>query len=295
MIQKVLVIGADGFIGSWVLPALRDAGFEAEASQASLFDYAALCKGMERARWDCVIHLAGMSHVPSCDKDPELAYRTNVSGTLLLLEALRERAPAARLIFPSTAQVYAAPTAEESSSAIVFTEERRILPQNVYARTKWAAEVALRDWSERTGTPVSVFRIFNHTHRSQRPEFLLPHVYAELSRGKTSVPIGNLDLNRDIGAIQDLVSGLVAYLKAAKGRPSHETFNLCSGRAKNLRRLVDGLALRMKKSVEWKVDPTRLRPGEPVSLVGSCEKLARLTGWHPSCLTEEDLLDRFLA
>src|SRR5256885_11485157 len=99
----VLVTGAQGFVGSRLVAAIGGVPLEGD-----LLDFAALEKALRGQPWDAVVHLAGISHVPTCEQDPALAFRVNLAGTALLLEAMRRHAPAARLVFASSAQVYAA-------------------------------------------------------------------------------------------------------------------------------------------------------------------------------------------
>ena len=303
MSLKVLVTGAGGFIGSRLVPFLRSRGHAVTAGEFDLLDFAAtgavLAGESPEApkSWDAVIHLAAISHVPTCEKDPALAFKTNLAGTAQLVEGMRRHCPSARLIFSSTAQVYAAPSREEAGGAIIMDEQRRIAPQNLYARTKWEAELLIADAAARGELSATVLRLFNHSHKSQSPDFFLPHLYQALLAQPATVPVGNLELSRDIGSIQDLLEAFGALLGRTDfaGLPRHELFNICSGQAKRLSTLAQGLAQRLGSQAQFVVDPSRLRAGEAEVLRGSHERLTQATGWRPRCLTEGELLDCFLA
>lgn len=302
--RKVLVTGAAGFIGSRLVTGLQARGHEAAGAQFDLLDCPAAEAVLREKRWDVVIHLAAISHVPTCEKDPGLAYRTNVGGTAVLLEAMRRAAHGARVIFSSTAQVYQAPADFERGKAILMDETRAILPQNTYARTKWQGELLLQDVAQREGLPVTVLRLFNHTHKSQSPDFFLPHLYhAILAQAQLpglhegTVSVGNLELSRDIGSIQDLLDAFVTLVERPSPPPSGvETFNICSGTPKRLSKLAHGLAERLGggKKINFLTDPARVRPGEPETIQGSHERFSAATGWRPHCVDETQLLDRFL-
>jgi len=271
----VLVTGAQGFVGSRLLGAIGGVPFEGD-----LLDAAAVERALSSRAWDAVVHLAAISHVPTCEKDPQQAFRVNLAGTALLLEAMRRQAPDARLVFPSSAQVYA--TADG-----FLDEESAIAPQNVYAQTKWQAELLVRD----SGLRATVLRLFNHTHKSQSPDFFVPHLYRTLLQGVREVPVGNLEISRDIGVVQDLIAAFVAVLE----RAPDGVFNVCSGAPKRLSRVAAELARRLGVEARFVVDPARVRAGEPALIAGSHRRLTEATGWKPDCPDEARLVERFLA
>ena len=273
--KAVLVTGAEGFVGARLLPLVQGTAFAGD-----VLDFAALEKALGSRPWTAVVHLAAISHVPTCEKDPALAYRVNLGGTALLLEAMQRHAPDARLIFPSSAQVYA--TASGS-----LDEESPIEPQNVYARTKWQAELLIRD----SGVRATVLRLFNHTHKTQSPDFFVPHLFRTLQAGTREVPVGNLEIARDIGVVQDLVAAFVAVLQ----RAPDGVFNVSTGAPKRLSKIAIELARRLGVDARFVVDPARVRSGEPASILGSHRRLSEATGWTPDCPDEARLVERFLA
>ena len=294
---EILITGAKGFIGSMLMPQLRAEGYSVDPAELDLLDFSSVTGAIEKKPWNTLIHLAGMSHVPTCEKDPGLAYRTNLNGTIFLLDALHRSSPHTHFIFMSTAQVYAAPEESELNLQLVFDENRRILPQNLYAFTKWRSELILKDAAEKLGMKITILRLFNHTHRTQSPDFFLPHLYSQLSKAtkgtEISIPVGNLNLSRDIGSVKDLLSAIIKVTK--RGSTGFDIFNVCSGTPKNLKLLADGLAERLHVPAKFIVDPARIRPGEPLRICGSHQKLSQATGWQPQCHTEADLLEEFLS
>lgn len=288
--RRVFVTGGAGFVGSRLVAALRSGGDVATApdiGELDLLDFAGLRTALERAEPDIVVHLAAISHVPTCAADPSLAIRVNLGGTSCVLAAMREVAPRAKLVFTSTAQVYAAPDEQD----VVIDEARAISPQNVYARTKWDAELLIADAAAREGLVATVLRLFNHTHKSQSPMFFLPHLYHSIVDGARKIPVGNLHIARDIGSVQDLTAALLASLDRGG---AYEVFNVCSGVAKPLDGLANLLATRLGAVVELVTDPQRVRPGEPSVIVGSHDRFTRATGWVPRAVTDTALLDAFL-
>ena len=297
--QKVLITGAAGFIGSRLLTSLAQKGHSPEASDFDLLDFAAMERTLGSKPWDSVIHLAAISHVPTCEKDPGLAYKNNVAGTGLLLEGLRKHAPQSRLYFASTAQVYAAPHGSEIQQGVTFDEEREIAPQNLYARTKWWSELLISDAVKRDGLKATILRLFNHTHKSQSPDFFLPYLYQAIQKAvkdlAQEIPIGNLEVSRDIGSIDDLLRAFQTLLDRKTPEMGLETFNICSGTAKRLSFIASELLKRLKTDIRFVTDASRVRAGEPELIVGSHRRLSEATGWIPHCLDTSSLLDHFLA
>jgi nucleoside-diphosphate-sugar epimerase len=293
-LKRILLTGSNGFIGGHLQNALRENGYEVVGAEHPRFDLEngdSVKEFVGTRSWDAVIHLAGMSHVVDCEKNPRQAKAVNLEGTGRILEALIERRSRTHFIFASTAQVYAAP--KEGESAVVFSEARSIAPQNFYAETKALAEQLIASACKSSELSATVVRLFNHTHKTQPPSFFLPHIYQQLKNYKGQpIPIGNLDLDRDIGSVRDLTRAFLTILEKCNWQ--HETFNICSGRAKNLRRLAMGLSERLKVNAEFVIDPSRLRSGEAKILLGSHEKLKSVTGWFPRVITEDQLLDDFL-
>lgn len=301
--RRILITGASGFIGARLGPFLRQLGHEVLPAEFDLLDFASVDATLSAGPWDAILHLAAISHVPTCEEDPALAFRVNLAGTALLLEAVRRRAPGAWLVFASTAQVYAAPLASEIEKGVIVDEGRRIDPQNTYARTKWAAELLIEDAARREGLQATILRLFNHTHKSQSPEFFLPHLYAAIVEARKTkragqrigIPVGNLEVERDLGSLQDLVQAFAALMALPRAPEAHHVFNICSGSAKRLSAVAQELARSLGADADFVIDPARVRPGEPVVIQGSHQRFSELTGWKPGCADEAALVNMFLS
>lgn len=299
MPHEILLTGADGFIGTKLQPALESQGHQVTPLHCQLGDFDALADQLAARRYDRIIHLAGLSHVPTAEKHPEQAFATNTAGSLNLFEAARRTSPQTPILLASTVQVYHGPAANEGEAP--WTEQREIRPQNTYAMSKWMMELSARAYAENHGMSFTAARIFTHTHMSQPPRFFVPHVYQTLKAakdaGKTRVeiPVGNVDVLRDIGSVQDLVQALVALTALEPREGELEAFNVCSGVAKPLDGLIDAMARRLEVEPVLKTDPERVRKGEPKVIQGSARKLTERTGWKPQADSIESLLDAFFA
>ena len=295
--MKILVTGHNGFIGSHLVPLLKKSGHEASGKEFDLTQVDSVAGVIGSGDWDVVIHLAGMSNVPQCEKEPELAARINTQGTEFLLGALAKTSFRGHFIFASSAQIYRAPFGDEILNGVVFREQREIQPQNTYARTKHLAEQTVQQYSKLGRWNSTILRLFNHTHKSHSAEFFLPYVYQQLLKagpgGSVQIPVGNINVRRDIGALSDLLS---AFLTLVNFRPTSvvQTFNVCSGVNRHLGELASSLARMVDVRAEFVVDPSRVRPHEPVSICGSYDLISKTTGWEPKQRSAELFLRAFI-
>lgn len=293
--KQLLLTGGGGFIGSRLKPALEKSGFEVASPDLPQFDLLNK-KNIEDVvnskSWDVVIHLAAMSHVMDCEKNPDRASKINFEATREVLRAAGLKNPKCHFVFASTAQVYAAPQGEEITNGVTFDENRSIQPQNLYAETKRQAEKDVKIICTLTGISATILRLFNHTHKSQSSSAFLPHIYQQLKKGETKIPVGNLNVSRDVGAIQDLVRAFTTILENRKW--NFETFNICTGQSRNMGTLAQKLAEHLNVKAEFVTDPSRVRADEPISIRGSYEKLWKATGWHPAVQSDDDLITAFL-
>src|SRR4051812_31366857 len=100
-------------------------GHQVDGPEFNLLNYDEIESILKQKSYNVIIHLAAISHVPTCEKDPGLAYQTNLGGTALLLEAIRRHQPETHLIFTSTAQDYAPAEGTEITEGVTFSESRR--------------------------------------------------------------------------------------------------------------------------------------------------------------------------
>jgi nucleoside-diphosphate-sugar epimerase len=166
-----------------------------------------------------------------------------------------------------------------------------INPVSYYAETKLEAEEALK--KEQSSIHLLILRLFNHTHKSQDPSFFLPSLYHQILKGMSQIKTGNLDLERDFAAVQDLTSALNSIIQSKM--TSSGIFNICSGIGKNLKVLAAELAKQLDKNVTWSVDENLIRKNEPHTIVGSSVKFQEQFNWQPKYSSNEhELIKNFL-
>ena len=276
--ERVLVTGARGFTGRHLTAALRTAGYEvtglvesppAASGEvcADLTDAAATARAVEEARPDRVVHLAAISFV--AHDHVEQIYRTNVLGSLALMQALALRSETIRaVILASSANVYG------NAGDGAIDESTLPSPVSHYAASKLAMEHMAATF--RDLLPVVIVRPFNYTGPGQSELFVVPKLVAHFRRRAEAIELGNLDVVRefmDVRAVSEVYRRLLACDEAIG-----ETINICTGRGMTLREVIALLESETGHRMEVRVNPRFVRASEVRCLVGSPRKLASLTG-----------------
>lgn len=302
---RVLVTGAAGFVGQWLLPALAQHGGElfamavdpaADALPAGvparpedvnwyygdLRDDAYVKRVIDVVRPHTVIHLAAISHLPTAAADPALAWDINVTATARLLHHLergRERSgDDPTVLVVGSAEQYG----RDESHVMPLAESAVQAPRTVYAATKAAQELlALQLWRA-TGLRVVVARSFNHSGAGQPPRFLLPalvHRARELADAPagTPMPVGNRTPIRDFLHVSDVVAAYISLCQ--RGTPG-EAYNVASGTGWSVLQILDKVLARTSSRAVPTEDPALVRPVDVPVLIGDPRKLQRATNWR---------------
>lgn len=280
---RVLITGATGFTGRHLAPLLAAAGYEvhgtvhgaqgnpvpgiAKLHSVDLADFGSLAAAIADVSPDKVVHLAAIAFVAHSDVGE--MYRTNVLGTRNLLHALagQEKKPHSVLL-ASSANVYG--NAREG----VLDEDTPAAPVNDYGITKAAGELVASAYRDRL--PIIVARPFNYTGRGQSPDFLIPKIVSHVLEGAEEIELGNLDVERDFSDVRGVVDAYARLLEA-KGAVGG-TFNICSGRAVSLRKVIDLVRAISGRNLDVRVNPAFVRPDEVKRLWGSPAKLEQTIG-----------------
>jgi len=206
-----------------------------------------------------------------------------------LLDALRRSAPRARVLVVGSADEYGIVAPEE----LPLREQRPPRPASPYAVSKLAQALLALQYDEPGGLSVVVTRTFPHSGPGRGAAFAessFARQIAEIEAGRRApaLEVGNLEAIRDFTDVRDVVRAYWLLLERGRAR---EVYNVCSGRGRRLRELLDCLVRLAGVEVEVRVDAARLRPLDLPALVGDPGKLQADTGWRPSIPLETTLRD----
>ena len=308
--MRVLVTGADGFVGRHLVEQLIEAGHEVSAGcrpggespdnwltagardkvtvvRLELSDTESVREALSRPV-DAIVHLAAVASGSEARQDPGQAWVVNAAGTARLVDsvvALKERGAVDPLVLVvSTAEVYG------NGPPTPRVETDPLSPQSPYAASKVGTEVAALEAWRRVSLRVVIARAFPHTGPGQSLLYVVPAFLQRLraahAAGASRVPTGNLEPVRDILDVRDVVRAYIALL--IHGVPG-EAYNVARGEGVTLRDLFSRLANLVGARVEPVPDPSLMRSGDIQYLVGDANKLRRATGWSPHIALEQTL------
>jgi GDP-4-dehydro-6-deoxy-D-mannose reductase len=295
--MNVLVTGANGFVGTHLVAALRARGDRVEACGGpgtelgfEITDLAAVSARVEQAKPDAVIHLAGVSSVAQSHADPASTVAINALGTMNLLQAVRDHTPRARILLIGSGEEYGRLGAGERAR-----EDRPLAPLSPYGASKVVVEVLARQSFEAYGTAVILSRPFNHLGAGQSPNFVMPSFAEQLvriTRGESApiIQVGDLSPVRDFTHVLDVVDAYLLLIE--RGRPG-EAYNVCSGQGLSVGDALATLQQMAGTEAQVRVDPARIRAVEIPWLVGDPGRIDAL-GWvrkRPLRQAFRDILD----
>jgi GDP-4-dehydro-6-deoxy-D-mannose reductase len=290
--MRVLVTGASGFVGRYLLEHLKSRGDEVLEPErfVDVVNGDALKKQVTGLQPDGILHLAALSHVGESWKRPDDYLQVNVVGTHNLLQAARECDPMPRVLIISSSEVYG----RAGGSSGCITEETPMCPVSPYAATKAAAEMlAIQAW-QGWGLPVVRARPFNHIGPGQPPDFVVPALARRIVQaslqGESVLRTGNLWPKRDFTDVLDVVKAYRLLLEV--GEPG-TAYNVASGHAISIGELAQLLISLARVDMEVVEDPALVRPVEVPVVCGDMQRILRATGWKPE-IPLEDTLTRVL-
>ena len=298
-VSKILITGADGFIGSHLTEALVCQGHDVRAfvlynsfNSWGWLDHASKGirdnldvfagdirdpHGVKEAMKGCdaVLHLAALIAIPYSYHSPDTYVDTNVKGTLNVLQAARELG-VRRVIHTSTSEVYG------TARFLPITEEHPLQGQSPYSATKIAADQLAYSFYASFGLPVVIARPFNTYGPRQSARAVIPTIITQIASGQRQIKLGALSPTRDFSYVQDMVAGFIAVLNSDQGLG--EVFNFGSNFEISIGDTARLIAEVMNAEIESITDEARLRPenSEVERLWADNTKAKELFGWQPA-------------
>ncbi len=301
--KKALIIGAAGFVGSylidhiqknciWSIAVTKLPHEKIDIPQIDIYDLditdqKAVKKVLEKAEPDYIFHLAAQSSVGLSWKKPGLTVDVNIKGTLSLLDAVREWGGKPRILLIGSGEEYGYIHPDETP----VKEDTVLRPGNIYAVTKACQNMLGSIYSKAYGMDIVMVRAFNHIGPGQAPifvasDFCLQTAEIEAGKREAVIRVGNLAARRDFTDVRDVVRAYVLLMEYGK---KGEIYNVGSGKAVEIRELLERILKMSKVPVKVEVDQARLRPVDIPIIEADITKLAEDTGWTVQIPLEETL------
>lgn len=301
--QRVLITGADGFIGSHLVELL--AGLGAEVRALSLYNsfnnwgwledidrecVEVVCGDVRDPNFcreitrdvDVIFHLAALIAIPYSYVAPDSYVATNVVGTLNMCQAARDNG-CKRFIHTSTSEVYG------TARYVPINEEHPLQPQSPYSASKIGADAMAMSFFNSFDLPLTVVRPFNTFGPRQSARAVIPTIITQIASGARRIKLGDVSPTRDFNYVRDTCRGMVALAECEQA--IGETVNIGSNREVAVREVVDMIKAIMNSNVEFETEPARLRPGKSEVFRLWCDntKIKDLTGFEPEWTLEAGL------
>jgi len=296
--KKILVTGADGFIGSHLTEELIRSGADVRAFvfynsfnswgwldhspkeiKENIDVFAGDVRdphGVKKAMEDCdiVFHLAALIAIPYSYHSPDTYVDTNVKGTLNIVQAAKEL-NVEKVIHTSTSEVYG------TARFVPITEDHPLQGQSPYSASKIGAEQIAMSFYSSFETPVSIIRPFNTYGPRQSARAVIPTIITQIANGKRKIKLGSIYPTRDFNYIKDTVRGFIAV--AESDRSIGEVINIGSNFEISIGETVELISDIIDVEIEIITDDQRVRPdkSEVERLWADNSKAEGLTGWQP--------------
>lgn len=304
--KKVLVTGADGFIGSHLTELLVEKGYqvkafvyynsfntwgwldtlpqdkmrEIEVFSGDIRDPNGVREAMKGV--DGVFHLAALIAIPFSYHSPDSYVDTNIKGTLNVLQAARDLGTE-RIMVTSTSEVYG------TAQYVPIDEKHPYQGQSPYSATKIGADRLAESFYRSFNLPVSIVRPFNTYGPRQSARAVIPTIITQLLAGQKEIKLGSLSPTRDFNYVKDTAAGFVSIAESDK--TIGEEINIATQQEISIGDLANEIIRQINPSAKIVCDEQRLRPekSEVNRLLGANEKIKRLTAWEPRYTFEEGI------
>ncbi|WP_211942355.1 NAD-dependent 4,6-dehydratase LegB [Cylindrospermopsis raciborskii] len=296
--SKILVTGADGFIGSHLTETLVTRGYNVRAftlynsfnswgwldhSPKEILENLEVFSGDIRDPYgvkeamkgcDIVLHLAALIAIPYSYHSPATYVDTNIKGTLNVVQAAREL-DLEKVVHTSTSEVYG------TAKFVPITEEHPLQGQSPYSASKIGADQIAMSFYQSFNTPISIIRPFNTYGPRQSARAVIPTVITQIANGTRKIKLGALHPTRDFNYVKDTVRGFMSIAESEKS--IGEVINIGSNFEISIGDTVKLIAEAMGVEIEIETDEVRLRPekSEVNRLWADNTKAKQLVGWEP--------------
>ncbi len=301
--MKALIIGGAGFVGGYLIRELSAIGYEVHAAcleneniseNCSVYKLDILKNGdvleiLKKISPDVVYHLAAQSSVALSWKFPQMTAEINIVGAINVLEAAREYGKKLKLVMIGSGEEYGC----ISSDSCPIAESQPLDPNNIYAVTKAAQEMAAKVYARAYHMDIVMVRAFNHSGPQQSSTFVISDfcrqiAAIELGLAPAEMLVGNLSAKRDFTDVRDIVR---AYGLLAEKGVSGKVYNVGRGNAVSIQYILDTALAMSDSRIEVKTDPKRMRASDIPVIEPDVSEIFRDTGWKAEISVEQTIED----
>lgn len=306
MKHTILVTGGAGFIGSRLVRMLSENGFQVVVIDnltsnlpfvqlpnvvnynLDVRDATALDEIIGTHKPYCIVHLAAIHHVPTCEIERNYALEVNVIGTENLLLCM-EKYQVSKLVFASTGAVYS------PDFPILNEDETPVDPFDNYSLSKFTNEKQIRFYQQRTEADVCIARLFNTIGANDPNAHLIPDILRQIDPEESNaiVKLGNIKSRRDYIHVED-TANLLMLMATSAPKKGLKVYNVCTSVEYSVEEIVEKIGVLMNKPISIEIDPEKVRKYDRISQIGNNQKV--LTEFNTQLFfTIEDALKDILA
>lgn len=301
--MKVLITGAGGFVGSYLIDCLREHGHEPVALgiggeeklaaknvpvyAINILDEEGMTKALQKEQPDAVIHLAAISNVPKSWEIPDTTAEVNICGTIKLVKAMATATPKAKLLVVGSSDEYGL----TAKAGVPLTEDMPCQPQNPYSISKYCAEQMALQLGKKYDLKVICTRSFNHFGPGQAKGFAISDFASQIAaieRGEQEpvMKVGDLSASRDFTCVTDVVE---AYVKLIESEKAEGLYNVCSGKSVPIGDMLEMLISFSTMGITVNKDEQYYRAAEVKDFCGCNVKIQDYIEWKPKTELKREL------
>ena len=304
--MKALIIGASGFVGTYLVEEIRRSLFcevitatsretdtlgigEDKTVHLNILDRKQILDVLLSEKPDYIFHLAAQSSVALSWKNPKSTVDTNIIGAINLISAIKQSGYSPRVLIVGSGEEYG----RVKETDIPIRENAVLAPCNVYAVTKVCQNMMASIYARAYGLQLVMTRSFNHIGPGQSPQFVVADFCSQAVKIEKGLQepvfrVGNLSAKRDFTDVRDVVKAYCMLIQY--GKPG-ETYNVGSGHAVAVQEILDIILSQTKAEVKVETDPSKLRPVDVPVIEADISKIYKDTGWKPEISPAQTITD----
>ena len=304
--MKALIIGASGFVGTYLVEEIRRSLFcevitatsretdtlgigEDKTVHLNILDRKQILDVLLSEKPDYIFHLAAQSSVALSWTNPKSTVDTNIIGAINLISAIKQSGYSPRVLIVGSGEEYG----RVKETDIPIREKAVLAPCNVYAVTKVCQNMMASIYARAYGLQLVMTRSFNHIGPGQSPQFVVADFCSQAVKIEKGLQepvfrVGNLSAKRDFTDVRDVVKAYCMLIQY--GKPG-ETYNVGSGHAVAVQEILDIILSQTKAEVKVETDPSKLRPVDVPVIEADISKIYKDTGWKPEISPAQTITD----